>query len=665
MIRIKGMVGWRGGLLVLWALGWALGGIGLVRRAFNLQPPEDLVVGLTAGLLVQGVLVNLVARFVPLPLSAWAISLLLGVGGTLAARRAERWRWPLNWGWWLGLAALVAWGYAMARGLAIFDDYAHLPTLSLIAAGDFPPHFAYDPAISYGYHHFLLLVSAQIMRVAAWTPWNALDAARALAFALALTLALRWGRRVTGHPLGAGLGALALLLASGTRWVLLVIPQAWLERLSPAVTLIGSGAASGSTLAEALLRPWMIEGGPPLPYPFAFGNGLLEPGILLLNAVNSLMPYAVILVLLLTATRWREPGWAGGLSLLVLAANHLMGETDLPLMLAGLAFITILWIVRYRNRVLPLGLRQWWGVVLGATVLAMVQGGTWGDLAQRILARLLGHPLPPSYQTLGFDLTRTPALVSMHLGVLPLTRPATLVVALCEAGPLLLALPLMAVWGWKAVRAGRWFEALLVAEALLSLPLLWVRFTGSTGVRNTTRLYAFLPIALILAPGALWVWLRQRASSVRVIAAGLSAVALLSGVVLLACQISAMGRPVVSYFLSGLDVRMYQAHWDRLDAGALVFDPNPSRAPTLFGRFTRAGDTWYHFNPKWLSLAEAPTPAALRAAGFTYAYLDARTWQQLPPAIQAAWQMPCVQEVDRLENHKGDFRWLLDVRACP
>lgn len=108
-------------------------------------------------------------------------------------------------------------GYAMARGLAIFDDYAHLPILSLMAAGDFPPHFAYDPTILYGYHHFLLLVSARIMRVATWTPWNALDAARALAFVLALTLAILWERRVTGHPLGAGLGALALLLVSGTR----------------------------------------------------------------------------------------------------------------------------------------------------------------------------------------------------------------------------------------------------------------------------------------------------------------------------------------------------------------------------------------------------------------------------------------------------------------
>lgn len=650
--------------LGLWGLGWAIGGYGLVRRAFRLTPAEDVVAGVTAGLLMQGVLTSLVTRFLPLPLSAWAVSLSLGITGLVVAKRAGRWRMPAFSVWWIGLVALVGAAYAMARGLAIFDDYAHLPTLSLIAAGDFPPHFAYDPSIPYGYHHFLLLVGAQIMRVAAWTPWNALDAARAVAFALALALAALWGKRITGHVAGAVLGATALALVSGTRWLVLVIPQAWLERLSSAVTLIGSGAASGTTLAEALFHAWAVEGGPPLAYPFAFVNGLLEPGILLLNAVNGLMPYAVILFLLLTATRWREPAWAGAISLMALAADHLMGETDLPLGLAALGGVSLVWMLRYRRWNLPSGLRAWWVIGLGAAGLAMLEGGTWSDLVQRVLSRLLGMTPPPSYQTLGFEVSRIPALVSTQLGVLPLTQPSTLLVALFEAGPLLLALPLVVIWGWKALRAGHWYEALLIGEAILSLPILWVRFTGSTGVRNTTRLYAFLPITLILAPAVLWVWLRERANLLKLIGAGLGALAMLSGLVILACQISAMGRPVASYFLNSLDVRMFEAHWDRLDAGALIFDPQPSRATTLFGRFTRAGDTWYHFKPEWERLCEHPDPYALRDFGFTYAYWDAQTWQQLPLEVQTLWRDECVQNVDRVQNRKGDFRWLVDISAC-
>lgn len=144
----------------------------------------------------------------------------------------------------------------------------------------------------------------------------------------------------------------------------------------------------------------------------------------------------------------------------------------------------------------------------------------------------------------------------------------------------------------------------------------------------------------------------------------LGGLAMLSGGVFLAVQMTAVGQPVASYDLTSLDVRMFNAHWNRLEVGALIFDPRPSRAPTLFGRFTRAGDTWYHFKPEWLNLVEAPEPHALRAAGFTYAYLDARTWQQLSPAIRAAWQDACVREVDRVENRKGDFRRLVDLRAC-
>lgn len=641
-----------------------VGGYGLARRAFRLSPEESLVVGLASGLLLQGVLGNLLGRFLPLPLNAWVVSLGIGLSGILLARRVGLWQWPRPSGWWFLLAGLGGLGWGMARGLAIFDDYAHLPTLSLMAAGDFPPHFAYDPSIPYGYHHFLLLIGAQIMRVAQWQPWSALDAARALSFALAIALGALWAGRVSGRALGAVLGGMAIALLSGMRWALLVLPHGLLERLAAAVTLIGSGQASGDNLAHALLSPWAIDGSGPLAFPFAFGNGLLEPGVLLLNAVNGLMPYVVLLVLLLSATRWRDPLVAGVLSTAFLAADHLMGESDLPYSLAAWGLITLIWWLRNRPRPLPRSLVSWWRVVLAATLLALIQGGTWSDLAQRGLQRLLGASSPPSYQTLGFAIVPTPALVSVHLGVLPLTRPATLGVALLEAGPLLAVWPLVMVWGWKALRSQRWYEAALAAVALISLPALWVRFTGSTGVRNTTRLYAFLPVCLVFAVPALWLWLKRRSTLLRGVVLTLGAMAALSGVVFGAFEITAIGNPVASYYLTPLDVRMYRAYWNRLPQHALIFDPNPSRAPTLFARFTRAGDTWYHFKPEWLALVEAPDPYRLRAAGFDFAYLDRSYWDALKPELKARWHDACVHSVDTMENQKGDFRWLVDIRDC-
>ena len=63
-------------------------------------------------------------------------------------------------------------------------------------------------------------------------------------------------------------------------------------------------------------------------------------------------------------------------------------------------------------------------------------------------------------------------------------------------------------FGWRAFRLGRWYEAATAAAAVVSLALLCTQFTGSTGVRNTPRLYEFLPVcALFFVPLALAFWL--------------------------------------------------------------------------------------------------------------------------------------------------------------
>jgi hypothetical protein len=650
-------------ILGLWALPWALGGCLLVQRAFRLRLAECAALGLASGWLLQGVLSNLLAHVLALPAAAWGAALVTLLAGALAAR-PQSWRLPWRSGVWVVLAGIWSVGFVFARGLAIYDDYAHLPALSLIAAGDFPLHFAYDPQIPYGYHHFLLLLAAQIMRLAHWYPWSALDAARALSLALGVVLGGLWAYRVVGRPLAALAGGAAVAFFGGARWLLLILPPPLLDSLSAAVTLIGSGRGSGETLAQALPHPWPIEGAGPLPFPFAFTNGIFQPGVLTLNAVTGLMPLVVIFALLLTASRWQHGGVAAMLSTAYLAAGHLIGETDLPFGLAAWGLVTLVWVLRQRTCRLPPGLRRWWLVVLGAALLALIQGGTWTELVERQALHLLGKSLPPSYQTIGFAVTWVPALVSAHLGVLPLIRPATLLVALLEAGPVLAVWPLVLSWGWKALRSQHWYEAALAAVALVSLPMLLVRFTGSTGVRNTARLYAFVNVCLVFAVPGAWLWVARHGTWLRGLVFSLAATAAFGGLVLFRIEFAAVGRPVASSDLTGLDVRMFRAYWNRLEPDALVFDPRPSRAPTLFGRFTRAGDTWSHFYPEWTALANALNPQSVRAAGFAYAYLDAATWRQLTPQLQQAWRTPCVRSIDVMENIEGDFRWLVDVGNC-
>ena len=310
--------------LAAWFLLWGLGGWWLARGAFHLHPREEGLVGLGVGLAVEVTLANFIARLfpgaVPLGIISWlAAGLVFGLGACLALRDALREDTRFNARGLLrlapkicprqgvALAGLVGLFFAISRGMAIFDDYAHLPTLSIMATGDVPPHFSLDPTISYGYHYFLLLFSAQIMRVSGWFPWTAWDLGRVVSFALALLLAGLWTRRVTRSAAAGLLAGLMLAFGTGTRWLFTMLPVALITKISAQVNLLGSGSGSGSNLADALYNPWAVEGTGPMPFPFAFANGILEPGVLTVHASTGLMSLALIFMLLLTFNRWR--GW--------------------------------------------------------------------------------------------------------------------------------------------------------------------------------------------------------------------------------------------------------------------------------------------------------------------------------------------------------------------
>src|SRR5574339_652915 len=153
------------------------------------------------------------------------------------------------------------------------DDFQNMPTISIMAAGDIPPHVPGVPDLRYGYHYFLILLGVQFMRVASAPPWTALDLARGLTLALAvfLTGLLAW--RLTRNKTVAWISAVFYALASGTRWLLLLLPGTLLQRISSELTLIGSGSDTASNLFEALARNWSVAGNGPIPFPFAFVNG--------------------------------------------------------------------------------------------------------------------------------------------------------------------------------------------------------------------------------------------------------------------------------------------------------------------------------------------------------------------------------------------------------
>jgi len=652
-------------LMLAWAGLWTLGGWWLARGVFRLAEAEEGLVGFGLGLTLDLILFNFLTRVMPITAAAWlAAGLVFGTGLAFAAsgglRRLLRLR--IHLGHWLGFGLLVVIFFSIGQGMAIFDDFVNLTTLSTMATGEIPPRFALDPAVPYGYHYLLHLLAAQVMNVGHWYLWNAWDLAKAVSLALAAILAFQWTRRVTASS-KAGFWASALILfASGTRWLLLLLPNSLLGLISQRLELLGTGAQSGPELSKALSNVWMFEGSGPVPLPFAFANGLLPPGVISFHVSTGLMALAVTLLLLLTFNRIRHR-FAYAVLAVLISATGLLGETSPLLHLFGWALVSLIWAIRNRSLRLPANLWRWWFTLLAAWLIIAVQGGAWTDVLMGVLQKIFLDLPSVSYQTIGFKLLWPPALVSTQLGVMPISHPLTLLAGLLEMGPLPFVLPLVAVWGWRAFRQERWLEAALAGEAVLSLATLFVGFTGSTGIRNTNRLYSFLPISLLLATPLLWSWLRRRGTVVRATVPSLALLTIASGVLMFLLQLPAAKRPVYTYFINKLDAMVVKDYWNGLEQGALVFDHRPFRGVAMFGRHTNAATTWFDYKPEFLALVANPNPTDLLAQGYSYVYFDESYWHDLSPDRQAWLEAPCVVV---LKEVKEDSYWrqLLDIRNC-
>ena len=360
----------------------------------------------------------MVGQVVPLPLAIWLAPIfifVLGVGLAWRDGLVNLLKVSIFPNQLAIFAFILLFAFFINRGLALFDDFAMLPTASLIATGDIPPHFPLNPKVGLEYHYFGLMFSAQMMRVANLLVWNAVDLMRALYFALAVMLASLWARRLT-YSLTAGfLTGLMVALGSGTRWLLLLLPTNLLDRISPSIHMLGTGIASGETLSAALISNWGVEGGGPLPIPFAFTNGVYLPGVFGMLGSNSLAPIILTCLLLLTCTRWR--GWRGGLiTAAILACLSLIRETTVLFWLASWSAMTGIWMVRNHSLRLPVSLRKWWIVLLTGSLVGLFQGG----VLTNVLYRLLFATEQASQQTIVFSFSPIPSLVSGHLGVLAL-----------------------------------------------------------------------------------------------------------------------------------------------------------------------------------------------------------------------------------------------------
>ncbi len=687
---------------------WGAGGFLICASVFRLRPGERLVCGLGMGVLLFIVLSNLAAYLAPFPLALWAGSgLTLFIGLTTAWKSGFRLlpfgagRRPGGWNrgavFSNGFLLLVLAGLTLLfgrinRGLAIFDDYHNLPLVSLMAAGDVPPHFYLNTAHRMAYHYGWHLFAASLVRVGDLFPWSAFDISKAFSLALMAALAWLWFRRWTRSRLGAFLGALLAVLGGGARWLLLFLSPERLADLSAGIALQGTSAYSGPSLAANLSGPWLIEGDGPLHFPFAFANGIFPPAIMALGGSGAI-PLATVFLLLLLARRSWSVGSASLYSL-ALASLGLTAEYLLVPLVVGLSLVAAG--VGLARRPPPGSLKAgrshpgrppwvgWLVASMTGALLAFAQGGLLTEMARRTIDRLSGGAAVEGSGFIGFALRWPPAIVSAHLGSLSLANPGQILVALAEMGPVLLLAPWATAWAWKQARRGNILAAGMGAAAWIGfLAPVFVEYLGRD--RDITHmsgsaLFLWLALAFPLAwqailrlasrpPGATWAgqgagkgWLPGAAW---LVLPGGMGVALFGGLVLLAFQMLAIQRPQFTTFVTDQDAALAAQYWNRLEPGAQVLDDIPYRAITLFGRGGgRAFQDFFLPLPEWKALLDDPDPVVMARAGYSYLYHDQEWWGVQPPEARERFRNPCVKQVNRgAEKGKG-MRRLLDIRDC-
>lgn len=650
---------------------WALGGWLIVNHGFHLKAREKLIVGVASGYILFIVLSDLLARIIPLTVAYWSSSIILfliGLGLTLLSKQNRRLD-HTKLRWWPQIIILVSMilGFTLIlRGLAIFDDYYHLPLISVMATGDIPPHFYLDPSLHLPYHYGLQVFAAGLVRLGGFFPWSAWDISRAIVFGFTALLGWLWIRRMTGNELAACLGSGLLVFGGGSRWLLLLVPQSFLIRMGANLHMDIGGMAAGGKLVADLVNRWPMDGGGPFPFPFAFANGIFEPLNMQLGATGALWEMTILLLLLLS--RRRQPSLAGAMTLgLVLASLALSAEHVFVAVAAGLVIALVLNMIlcAVRGRPIKAASLTPWGIPLLLSVgLALIQGGYITDGFWSVIARLAGRAYPmvrTDFQ--GFSFRWPPAVPSGHFGPFSLFDPGQVGILLAEAGPALFLLPVVILyWSRKFRRSNRFPYGLAVGSVLSFAFAVFFRYGLDFDI---TRLVgASLWLSFALSFPLLWRWVLNSRQSFRLLAGVGYGVAVYAGVVMLAVELIAIPKPQITYYIRNKEAWFARSYWNRLEKDAQILDSHPERSVVLFGRASFAATDVYKRSSAWEELIANPDPVKVAAAGYSYVYMDDGWWQNLSSQTHAAYNQPCVYLIDEITFTDNAFAKLLNVKTC-
>jgi hypothetical protein len=640
---------------------WLLGGWLIATHTFRLERRERLIIGIGLGLIPYLWFINILSHWTP---ASWAFILagiLVLLVGIAFAWRGERpfldWRdlevWRL-----LIVGLILTWLFTrIGRGLTIIDDPKNVSIISTMAAGDIPPHFYMNSTFYFAYHYAFQLIGASMMRLGGLFPWSAFDLSKAVLGAYCILLAYLIGKRYIKHELGGVTTAFVMAFATGTRYLLLLLPTNIITKLDSMVVFTNTKAPLSQVLTS--IRP--ESSGPPVSFIYAYMNGIEAwPLFISVQAGPGTLSFVCLFLIWLLATRSARR-FSFLLFVMIFSIWALAWESTFGLFVVGAISVTLYYWWKYGN-IHSIG-QEVLALLLSLPVV-IFQGGTITQILRKEILGLGSTGVVASEQSVaGFALRWPLSFPSSHLEPLNLSSPLEALVGFLEFGPILLLAPWISIWAWRRFRQGDWAIGALIVSTWVgfAVPILFKYKTD----RDVPRLMAhsfdtwiMLLVIMFWDYSGKWSGFFKKAAIIVIF------LSVFGGIVLAGSALTATQRHVLTKNFVSEDSHVASDLWNELPPGSEVFDPERWRATAITGRLTRAGKNSRVNLPEWVELRQNPYANDLLAEGYEYVYIDEEWWEQMSDASKASLSAPCVVVMAEYDFGNGNFRRFVDISKC-
>lgn len=648
-----------------------IGGWLIATHAFNLQSKERLLLGFGIGLVLYLWLCNFLGRWLDPTFTYVATALIvLGLGLVLAlfSTRPFLHRDDLKiWPWFMSGLTLIWIFLRVSKGTGMFDEYKNLALISIIANGEFPvrEYFGFPELLRYhyGYH----IWGASMMRLGGMMPWSAFDLSKSIIWGYAILLAGLLGKRhIQGHW-GVILMSTVTTLAGGTRYLLLLLPTRILVHLNAGIELMGISKNLG-TFTDAMKTVWVPDAAPPVNYPFAFLSGI-NPSFVMAHSGSWTLGIALLFLFILLLPKTKK---APSFIFLTLFFSFwaLTAEASLVLICLSIAIYLFWQQIQSKQKKWDQKTKMLLISILIAMIISVVQGGTiTAIIEEAVVGRqttpyLIGEiePVDQSNDFMGFSLRWPPAVLSAHLGSLPIASPFGILVAIVEMGIVIVFLPWLTKHIIQSNPNENWLDRILLISAWIGISLpIFIQWESD---RDITRLTSFgmkVMVYLFL------IYLAKNSQKTHSVffQSGVVALALMSfsGFVLAGTQLTAASDTMYSDKYKEFDAQLLSQVWGKIPNNSKIYGA-VGKGSILTGQLT-AGIFTYPPGMEgkmWKQLRSNPSFEILKENRFEFAYFDRASGKYLH---DNQLESDCVSIFGYAEDGSGEnFAGFYDLRNC-